>query len=230
MKQANKQANLAELFQPQIEPFEVVSAPINSFYRVTIDEPFREVRQFSQLVDILDNAQEGDLVSIKLSTDGGALHSIVPLINSMNNTDAHIHVHVESDCASAGTIVMMLADSVYVNPYANIMLHTCQYGYGGHAGNMDAHVTYATKAIEKLIRETYKDWLNDEEIDRLLDGKEFWFDAEECMTRFELREELRQQECMKSTEEVSEEDLESAMQMMEAALTPSPKTNKQPKK
>lgn len=184
-------ANLLEMMQPEIVPFSVSAVPISTSYQVTIDEGFRDVRQFAELVSVLDNAQEGDVVQIRLTTDGGTLQSIVPLINSMRHTEAHVHCFVESDCASAGTIIMMLADSVYVNEYAGVMIHTANYGYSGHSGNMDSHVSHSTKAIEKLVRDVYTDWLDEDEIDRLLDGKEFWFDAEECMMRFEIREEIR---------------------------------------
>jgi ATP-dependent protease ClpP protease subunit len=183
--------NLLKLFKDEPTQFEVFSSPINSIHLITIDDDFAEVYQFAQLVDTLDYAKEGDIVHIKLSTVGGALYAIVPLINAIQNTDAHVHIHVESDCASAGTILMMLADSVYINDYANIMLHTCQYGYKGHAGNMDAYVKYTTDKVESLMREVYQDFLTEDEIDRMLDGKEIWLDAEECHLRFELRDEAR---------------------------------------
>lgn len=184
------QNNLLDLLQKDIEPFEVNASPISTMYQVTINEDFREVAQFENIVGVLDSAVPGDVVKIRLSTIGGALHAIVPLINAMKNTDAHVHVHVEADCASAGTIIMMLADSVFVNEYANIMLHTCQYGYSGHSGNMDAYVKFSTKKIEDFVKEIYYGFLNDDEIKSLLDGKEIWLDDEECHLRFELREEL----------------------------------------
>lgn len=196
--------DLLKLLQEEPTQFEVYSAPINSVYRVTIDDDFSEVSQFAQLVSVLDDAKAGDVVQIRLSTVGGALHAIVPLINAMQNTDAHVHIHVESDCASAGTILMMIADSVFINEYANIMLHTCQYSYGGHAGNMDAYVKYTTEKVEKLMREVYEDFLTEDEIDRMLDGKEIWLDAEECHLRFDIREEARDAR-MKELEEKVEE-------------------------
>lgn len=201
----NKQNNnLAELFEPDILPFEVSGAPINTSYRVTINEDFREVKQFEQIVDVLDNAQPGDVMQIRLSTVGGALHAIVPLINAIQHTDAHVHVHVESDCASAGTILMMVADSCYVNDYANIMIHTAHYSYGGHSGNMDAYVKFSTPKIESFVREMYEFFLDESEIERVLDGKEIWMDAEECHMRFDMREELRQAAMDEMKEELEE--------------------------
>jgi ATP-dependent protease ClpP protease subunit len=192
MKQPIRQnVDLLKLIQPELDKFEVISQPLNMIHRVTINDDFVDVQQFAQLVDILDSANEGDCVQIRLSTDGGALHAIIPLINAMQNTDAYVHVHVESDTASAGTVIMMLADSCYVNPYSTVMLHTASYGFYGHSGNMDAHVTHSTKAIEKFVRDIYTDFVTEAEMLRLLDGKELYFDSDECHRRFDAREDKR---------------------------------------
>lgn len=185
MKHFNK--DLLRLLQGNVEPFAVQAHPINQVYKVTINEQFQDVQQFEQLVDVLDNAQEGDIVHIRLSTIGGALHSIIPLINSMKNTEAFIHVHVESDTASAGTMVMALAHSLYVNEYATIMYHNVQYGVGGHGGNVEAQVRHITATSKKLIRDLYDGLLTDEEIKRIEDGLELYLTAEECMERFVAR-------------------------------------------
>jgi ATP-dependent protease ClpP protease subunit len=182
-------SDLMKLFKREVEPFEVKAVPINQCYQCTIDDDFTDVRQFAQLVDYLNNAQEGDIAHIKMSTNGGALHAIIPLIEAMRNTDAYIAMHVESDTASAGTILMMLANEVYINPYTTIMIHTASYGFYGHSGNMDANVSHSTKAIHRLVGEVYAGFLTPHEITRVLDGKEFYLTAEEAMDRFAKREE-----------------------------------------
>lgn len=202
----NKQNNLADLFQKDNEPFSVFSAPINQAHRATINADFQEVYQFAEIVEVLDNAEDGDVVQLKLSTNGGTLHSIIPMINAMKNTMAHVHIHVESDTSSAGTILMVLADSCYVNEYVTCMLHTANYSFGGHSGNMDAHVSHATKSIEKLVRDCYTGFLTEQEILRLLDGKEFYFNADDCHERFKIRDALLK-EGGSNIEELSEEQL-----------------------
>jgi ATP-dependent protease ClpP protease subunit len=181
-------SDLMKLFKREVEPFEVKAVPLNQIYQCTIDDDFTDVRQFAQLVDYLNNANEGDIAHIKLSTNGGALHAIIPLIEAMRNTDAHIAMHVESDTASAGTILMMLAHEIYINPYTTIMIHTASYGFYGHSGNMDANVSHSTKAIHRLVNEVYAGFLTPNEIARVLDGKEFYLTAEEAMERFNKRD------------------------------------------
>jgi ATP-dependent protease ClpP protease subunit len=186
-------SDIMKLFKRDVEPFEVMAVPLNQCYKCTINDDFTEVSQFAQLVDYLDNAQEGDIAHIRLSTNGGALHAIIPLIEAMRNTDAYIAMHVESDTASAGTILMMLAHEVYVNPYTTIMIHTASYGFYGHSGNMDANVSHSTKAIHRLVGEVYADFLTPNEIVRVLDGKEFYLTAEEAMDRFAKRDDAIKQ-------------------------------------
>lgn len=192
MKEFNK--DIFKLFEKDHEPFTVYSAPINQVHRITIDEEFRDVCQFADIVDVLDSAQEGDVVQIRLSTVGGALHAIIPLINAMKNTEAFIHVHVESDTSSAGTMIMALAHSLYVNEYATTMYHNVQYGVGGHGGNVDAQVSHITASSKKLIRDLYNGLLTPNEIARLEDGLELYMDADEVMDRFEARTAARMKE------------------------------------
>jgi ATP-dependent protease ClpP protease subunit len=192
MKHMNK--DLIKLLGQSQEPFAVQASPISQVFRVTIDEEFRDVCQFADLVDVLDSAQEGDVVQIRLSTVGGALHAIIPLINAMKNTEAFIHVHVESDTASAGTMIMALAHSLYVNEYATVMYHNVSFGAYGHGGNVEAHVNHTVSSSKKIIRDIYQSLLTPNEIARLEDGLELYMDANEVMDRFEARTAARMKE------------------------------------
>lgn len=181
-----KQTNVI-LQKEELEPFEVLCYPINTRYCVTINDDFVSSSQFENLVSVLDSATEGDFIEMRMDTSGGALHSIIPLLAAMENTQAHIHVHAISDVASAGTMLMMKAHSCYINKYATLMFHAANYSYGGHSGNMDAHVKYFTPLLTKLVNEVYEHFLSPEEITRLLDGKEIYMTAEEFHNRWDVR-------------------------------------------
>ncbi len=192
MKQPKQNNNeLIKLLANDKQPFPVFSAPISQVHKVTLDDEFRETYQFEDLVEVLDQAQEGDRVQIKLTTPGGSLQSIIPLISSLKNTEAYVHVHAISDVSSAGTFILMLADSFYINEYSSVMFHNIQYSAGGHGGNVEAYVKHTTKSSEILVRDLYDLFLTNEEIDLLLHGMELYLTPEECHKRFDDREELR---------------------------------------
>lgn len=200
--------NLEKLFGKSYEPFQVKATPMNTCYTVTINEEFREVQQFAEIVNVLENAQQGDYVIFKMSTIGGALHAIIPLITALRNTEAQTAMQVESDTASAGTMLMMLVDEVLVNEYATVMFHNVQYGAYGHGGNVEAQVRHITAGSKKLIRDVYKDFLTEEEIARIELGLEIYLTPEECHDRFKMREELRVQRMIAQQEDEEAETAE----------------------
>ena len=189
MKPANNE--LIKFLGKEDEAFQVESVPIVFEHKVDIDEEFVSTKQFTNLVAALQGANEGDMFNIRLTTPGGSLPSILPLLEAMNATDGHVHIDVISDVASAGTFLMMLADSVHINPYCTIMFHNASYGVGGHAGNVQALVKHYEKMLDSMTAEMYTDFLTEEEIGHLNDGLEIYLNPQDCYERFAKRNDIR---------------------------------------
>lgn len=176
----------------QVVPFSVQAAPQNMSYQVDVDEDFEHPRQFSEIVNILDNASEGDHMCISLTTSGGALHSILPLLGAMENTACHVHIHACSDVASAGTFLLMKAHSISINDYVTVMCHNVSFGSAGSGHTVATHVAHTLKSSEKIMRDMYHLFFNDEELDKMLTGTDFYMDKEEFLKRYESRMEQQQ--------------------------------------
>jgi ATP-dependent protease ClpP protease subunit len=188
------------------EPFQVSGTANNMTYKVSIDEDFESVRQFEDIVTVLDAASEGDFMDIKLSTNGGALHAILPLLNSMRRTKAIVGVHAVSDVASAGTFLLMAADEVYVNPYITLMFHQVSFGSGGAGSSVESHVAHTLKASKAIIHEMYKDFFTEHEISAMLSGKDFYMGKDEFDKRYDKREEARKELVASIIEEMAGEE------------------------
>lgn len=167
--------------------FQVVALPITTKYVANIDDTFDHPEQFEDLVFILDNAADGDMVEINLTTVGGALNSVLPLLGAMDTTLAHVHVHAASDVASAGTFLLMTADSVSCNRYVTIMFHNVNMGYAGPGHNVKSHAIYMSEASDILLKDMYKHFLSENEITALLSGTEIYMGEEEFVLRYEER-------------------------------------------
>jgi len=187
-----KQTNLSlqELLSSKVEPFQVSGTPTRMAYTVNIDDDFTHPSQFADLVSVLENADEGDHVRISLCTDGGALHSILPLLGAIDMTEAHVHVHAASDVASAGTFLLMKADSVSMNDYVTVMMHEVSFGASGTGSRITDHVAHTLKSSQKIIRDMYQYFFSEDDLGKLLAGKEFYMDREEFIKRYEQRAEM----------------------------------------
>ena len=173
-----------------IEPFMLTAKPAGIEYRVDIDETFVHPRQFQYIVHAMENATEYDSFQLNLTTVGGALHAVLPLLGAMANTHAHVHVNACSDVASAGTFLLMRADSISINDYVTIMCHNVSFGSGGSGWNVEKHVEHTLKSSKRLLRDMYNHFMTPEEIERLLTGTDFYMDKEEFVERYERRSEL----------------------------------------
>lgn len=217
--------DLMKLLGAKEEPFHVTPVPVATVHEVLVDEEFISVRQFEEIVDALENAGPDDAVKIALTTPGGSLAAILPMLNAMNNTAAHVHVDVISDVASAGTFLLMLADSVHINPYSTIMFHNVSYGVAGHAGNVQATVKHYEKMNDSLLSEMYKDFLTEAELKHLKDGLEIYLSPEQCYERLTKRNELR----MKQIEQATQEAV-SLIQRADKGESPVPPIARKPRR
>ena len=195
---------IMEMFS-QEDIFPVASMPINLSYLATIDKSFDNVRQFENIVAVLETAKQGDTIKINLATDGGALHAILPLLAAMQNTEAEVAVHAISDVASAGTLILLAADYAIVNPYAIIMFHQVQFGIGGVGSSVEANVIHTMKNSKALLRDIYQDFFTAEEIEQMLMGRDFYMDDHEFDERYENRHNIREELLNKRLKEMAEE-------------------------
>ena len=204
----------------QVVPFAVQSAPQNMSYKVDVDDDFEHPKQFSEIVDVLESASEGDHMCISLTTSGGALHSILPLLGAMENTACHVHVHACSDVASAGTFLLMKAHSISINDYVTVMCHNVSFGSAGSGHTVATHVSHTLKSSEKIMRDMYYLFFNEDEMQKMLTGTDFYMDKEEFLKRYESRMEQQQAILDKVQEEIDKRAL--------AVEQDKPKRNKKP--
>jgi len=177
----------------KVEPFEVIASPIATHYIATINDAFEDSRQFEDLVRVLENARQGDFVEIRLTTPGGTLESVLPLLAAMDATHAQVVVHAISDVSSAGTLVLLAADDAYINPYITIMFHQPRFGTAGPSSSVEALVNHTMKSSKALLQDYYKDFFSTEEIEQMLAGRDFYMDKDEFDERYEYRIAIREE-------------------------------------
>lgn len=183
----------------------------NQCLDIFIDGPFREPQYYRQVCQAIQNTGEGDLIRFHINSDGGRLDSLQSILSSIWNTDATTEAHLEGACHSAASLLAMNCDSVYVSPVSEMLCHHVRYGTAGKAADIRGYVEHVSKMTEKLFRESYRNFLSDEEIDKCIAGYEMWLDSEEIMKRMKVKydkltEELTQIKALAESEH-NEEDL-----------------------
>lgn len=164
---------------------------------VSITDDFDEPRYYDEVIALLASAGEDDTIIWNINSKGGFVDTLQMLLGWKAMCQAK-QVHVlcgdASSCASA--FFLSEADEYIVSEGATLFIHEFQVGNRGTNSNVVRRVEHTTKENERFVRETYKDFLDESkgEIDEVLRGVEFYFNADEIRKRLQKREEIKAQQ------------------------------------
>lgn len=171
-------------------------------FHVRMARPITEVDDFDDEFQMLASAGERDLIHFDIVTPGGSMDTAHMLCRAIHRTAAHTVAYIGPTCASAGTAIALACDEWEIDEMSSFMIHTGSYGYVGMAPHVKANVEHNDKMMDRFVRSTYAGFLTEEEIERVLDGREMYFEGEELAKRLiafsqyreALREALEQEE------------------------------------
>lgn len=171
--------------------FRVERAPsMATKYTIYLYGPIEDSTQFIDAIEALDAAGENDLVIIKLSTPGGSVDATDTFIHHMKNCQAEVIIEASGGCHSAGSMILLAADKFTLSDNFCCLVHNGSTGYWGKSSDVAAMAKFEIPWMEKIDRATYAGFLNPEELDAMIAGKDFWMDADEFLRRVKQRAEL----------------------------------------
>lgn len=174
-------------------------------FDVFLDSDIVEPSEYRELLSILFGGTEDDTVTIFINSNGGHLDTALAIVEGLKSTSAHVTAVIIGACHSAASIISMYCHEVAVLDNAYSMVHTASYGTAGNTGNVKAHTEFTTRQVEKLLNETYEGFLTKEELTKVKQGVELWFDADEIRERMTKRVAFLSQKIKKMSKTASKE-------------------------
>ncbi len=190
---------MSELIPVLKDQCEVSQSSITySAYDIYLDEDIKDPTYYRNAFQVLRQAQEGDVVRIYISSNGGNLNSAAMFKNNIESCRAEVIAIIEAEAYSAASLIALSCSQIHVMPYSSVMCHSASFGSGGSVQNIRDHVAFVGKHAEDFMEEVYRDFLTPEELQDLKKGRELWFDYKETGERldrmFESRALREQQE------------------------------------
>jgi ATP-dependent protease ClpP protease subunit len=173
--------------------FPISYTPMRSgIFNIYLFGEIEDASQFIPAIEVLDQASENDEVVIHLSTPGGSVDATDTFINAMRGTEAHVVARATGGVHSAGTIILLNAPEFILSENFHCLIHNGSTGAWGKFSDYKAQVKHQEGFMENVLRKTYAGFLTDAEIEALIEGKDFWFNAAEFGQRHERRNVIMQ--------------------------------------
>lgn len=161
--------------------------PITTFHEFYISGSIEEPENYIQWFDLIRHADENDAIKLYINSYGGDLFTAIQFMRVLSETKATVIASVEGACMSAATMIFLCADQFEVTPHSVFMFHNYSGGTIGKGGEMIDQLQHERKWSQGLMNEIYRDFLTEEEIEHMLDNKDYWMDGTEVVKRLNTR-------------------------------------------
>ena len=164
-------------------------------YSVNVSQVFGSPHLFDEVIHLLSVATPEDIINFNINSNGGDFYSLVALRNAIRQTEAQVYMNLLGMAASAGSALFLEnADGYKIHEDSCMMIHSMQCGTGyTDANTIATRAEHNKKINERFVRNTYKDFLTEDEIEGVLNSKEIYLEDFEIRERLEKREQIKAQ-------------------------------------
>jgi|APGre2960657404_1045060.scaffolds.fasta_scaffold00061_30 ATP-dependent protease ClpP protease subunit len=184
------------------EQVKILQTSISSnHYRVFFDTDIEESHKYRDLIQALISSSEEDTFEFIVSSEGGHLNTTIDIVNAIRSTEAYTRAVITSEAHSGASFISLSCDDCIALPHSCMLIHQSRGGIIGRFSENVQQGTFFEKQMQKFYNDVYKDFLTQEEIKAVLDGKDMWLDSDEINARVQNRLALREKEQAKALKE-----------------------------
>lgn len=172
----------------------------SNVFTINLDREIGSPNEYRSAFHILRQASQYDVINVVLNTEGGFVNTTMQFVNYLLNTPARTMAEVHS-AYSAGAIVALACDEVYVARFGSMMIHSLTTESFGKTHELDQHLHFINKYSHEIIRKAFIDFLTPKEIQSVIKGKDIWLYEEEIQKRLEHWTPIRKRKTENKNEE-----------------------------
>jgi len=168
----------------------VFNRPTGQILDFYLNSAIGSPEEYAEWNQILRSSGEQDVVYLHINCYGGQALTAVQLMRAIAESRATVVASVEGACMSAATFLFLMADVCEISDHSIFMFHNFSGGTIGKANEMMAQVHHNDKWARTLMESIYQDFFTQEEIDSILEGKDYWLSPDEVTERLQKRNEI----------------------------------------
>lgn len=164
------------LFSQQIE--------VIQHNRLFIDDLVQDGADLHEILNRLHLGTELDTLEIRINSGGGFVKYGQQLINVIKDkfNDRCVTI-LEAEASSMAAILFMVGSQRVIYPHSVLMVHDVSMYMGGKANETRKQMATFVPVFTAYFKDIFKDTMSDEEIAKMFDGEDYWFDAEQMCLR-----------------------------------------------
>jgi ATP-dependent protease ClpP protease subunit len=172
----------------------IIGKPLSTIYEFYLVGDIESPEHYTEWYDTIRNIGPHDVVRLYINSVGGDLFTSIQFRNVIKQCQGTVMIEVEGACMSAATMIMLASDNIDISDNSMFMFHNYSGGVIGKGGEMYDNIMHERQWSEQLLRDVYTDFLEEDEIQQILDNRDIWMDSDEVIKRLISRAELKKDE------------------------------------
>lgn len=140
-----------------------------------------EPDDFMEHFEVYKTANEGDVIRLYITSEGGSLATGMEYIRHMRECDATIIGILGVEVASMASAIALECDEIEVDEMSTMLIHSFSYGAMGTESSIYNQARFNNKLNERWIRNHYEGFLDESRISDVLKGVDVLLDSEEII-------------------------------------------------
>lgn len=150
-----------------------------------ITSSLEEPLEYNEAHYALTTAKDYETVNIYINCPGGVVDTAFYLFNAIKDCKAKTIAHLSGTVASGGTIITMACDELCITSFTQFMIHNYSaHGISGKGHEIKDYVKFNDLELNKAFTEIYGTFLSEKEIQEIIDGKDYWLNKEQVLSRW----------------------------------------------
>ena len=139
--------------------------------------------EYIEFFNLLSHAKETDDIHIYINSGGGFCSTAIQMVNAMGTCEAHITCYASGTVASAATWIFLAGNSFIMEDDIMFMCHYFSAGFFGKGNEIEAKADFTKKFYRKYYRNIYKHFMTEDEIEKMIEGKDYYFTQKQVAKR-----------------------------------------------
>lgn len=176
-----------------------------------LDSQIEDSEYYRDLLSRIEALSENDAVELVIDSVGGSLDGCIAICDAIMATPADVTGIIINRAYSAGAFIALCCDNLEVRPYARMMLHSFSAGFSGKDHEIELDWSFNKEYIRNFLSDCCFGFLEEEELEAMFNGKDWWFNSQDIISRLQQRQEIldalsNQEDEVFSDEEIPLED------------------------
>ncbi|MGI7118707.1 ATP-dependent Clp protease proteolytic subunit [Campylobacter coli] len=153
-------------------------------YTLNISSFDHEEGELENIFADLNDANEGDSIQIFIASVGGFADELNRFTNIIRTKFyGNVTTVLNPFGYSCGAMLFLIGNSRVIYENSSIMFHSVNFGVSGKHSDVKTQFDFSNKYWNEYMKALLNPYLTKKEIELLIDGAEFWFDAYEMCKR-----------------------------------------------